>query len=184
MALGRKRDAALALIGAWVMGSIFMAVVATQNFYLIDRLLAVGLVQGFNDVVASLGSDVAREFMRYVSSELNRLFFHCLGNCPDWYGCVTAVVGVAFRVEASPCGRVRHVHPRRGYYPRFDASDCFSGAGPRLCSARSASTRAEHLRFDSCRLFPRGHCQNGPKPPLSHSGYIETLEICLRFSAG
>ena len=79
MALGRKRDAALALIGAWVMGSIFMAVVATQNFYLIDRLLAVGLVQGFNDVVASLGSDVAREFMRYVSSELNRLFFIAWG---------------------------------------------------------------------------------------------------------
>ena len=52
-----------------------MAVVATQNFYLIDRLLAVGLVEGFNNVTESLGNDVAREFMRYVSSELNRLFF-------------------------------------------------------------------------------------------------------------
>ena len=70
-----KRDAALALIGAWVMGTIFMAVVATQNFYLLDRLLATNPVQGFDAVVRSLGHDVAREFMRYVSSELNRLFF-------------------------------------------------------------------------------------------------------------
>jgi len=57
------------------MGTIFMAVVATQNFYVIDRLLAAGLVDGFNKVIVSLGHDVAREFMRYVSSELNRLFF-------------------------------------------------------------------------------------------------------------
>ena len=65
----------MVLIGAWVMGTIFMAVVATQNFYVIDRLLGTGLVEGFNNVIVSLGHDVAREFMRYVSSELNRLFF-------------------------------------------------------------------------------------------------------------
>ncbi len=70
-----KRDAALALIGAWVMGTVFMAVVATQNFYLIDRLLIAGSVEGFNNVTATLGNGVAREFMRYLSSELNRLFF-------------------------------------------------------------------------------------------------------------
>ena len=75
MALINKKDSALVLIGAWVMGTIFMAVVATQNFYVIDRLLAAGLVEGFNKVIVSLGNDVAREFMRYVSSELNRLFF-------------------------------------------------------------------------------------------------------------
>ncbi len=86
MALVKRRDAALALIGAWVMGTIFMAVVATQNFYLIDRLLATGSVQGFNEVTAALGNDVAREFMRYVSSELNRLFF------VGW-GVVQAVLG-------------------------------------------------------------------------------------------
>ena len=70
-----KRDAALFVIGAWVMGTVFMGVVATQNFYLIDRLLADGPVPGFNSVVASLGGDSAREFLRYVSSEVNRLFF-------------------------------------------------------------------------------------------------------------
>ncbi len=79
MALDNKRDAALALVGAWVMGTVFMAVVATQNFYLIDRLLAAGSVEGFNNVIALLGQDVAREFMRYVSSELNRLFFVAWG---------------------------------------------------------------------------------------------------------
>ena len=57
------------------MGTIFMAVVATQNFYLIDRLLASEPAHGFNAIVASLGSDAAREFLRYVSSEVNRLFF-------------------------------------------------------------------------------------------------------------
>ena len=49
-----KRDAALFVIGAWVMGTVFMGVVATQNFYLIDRLLADGPVHAFNSVVASL----------------------------------------------------------------------------------------------------------------------------------
>lgn len=70
-----KRDAALFVIGAWVMGTVFMGVMATQNFYLIDRLLADGPVHAFNSVVASLGGGAAREFLRYVSSELNRLFF-------------------------------------------------------------------------------------------------------------
>jgi hypothetical protein len=70
-----KRDIALILIGAWLLGTLFMGVVAAENFYLLDRLLAARPNTGFNRVVELLGADAAREFMRYVSSELNRWFF-------------------------------------------------------------------------------------------------------------
>ena len=70
-----KRDVALFLVGAWVMGTISMALVATQNFYTIDRLLEALPHPVFGEIVSSLGSSSAREFLRYLSSELNRLFF-------------------------------------------------------------------------------------------------------------
>lgn len=57
------------------MGTVFMAVVATQNFYTIDRLLEAKVNPSFNDDVEKLGYDEARFFMRYLSSELNRLYF-------------------------------------------------------------------------------------------------------------
>ncbi len=52
-----------------------MGVVATQNFYTIDRLLESVPNETFGQVVDSVGVARSREFMRYQSSELNRLFF-------------------------------------------------------------------------------------------------------------
>jgi hypothetical protein len=70
-----KRRWALVVMGAWVMGSICMSIVATQNFYTVDRLLAERSSASFTAMVEKLGQPAARELLRYLSSELNRLYF-------------------------------------------------------------------------------------------------------------
>ena len=70
-----RRDAAIFLVGVWVMGSLFMVLLATQNFLEIDRLLEERPNEAFSDLVNSIGEAQARDFMRYLSSELNRLYF-------------------------------------------------------------------------------------------------------------
>jgi hypothetical protein len=66
---------ALVLVGAWIAGSICTSVVATQNFYTIDRLLAASANASFAQAVQRLGQPQARDLLRYLSSELNRLYF-------------------------------------------------------------------------------------------------------------
>ena len=66
---------ALVIVGAWIAGSICTAVVATQNFYTIDRLLAASPNAAFAKSVDALGQPQARSLLRYLSSELNRLYF-------------------------------------------------------------------------------------------------------------
>src|SRR5262249_8828385 len=70
-----KQRWALVLVGAWIAGSIWTSVVATQNFYTIDRLLAASPNASFSSVVQRLGQPEARDLLRYLSSELNRLYF-------------------------------------------------------------------------------------------------------------
>jgi hypothetical protein len=70
----KSRWAMLAM-GAWITGSVIVSVVATQNFYTIDRLLAESSSSPFNDAVGRLGEPQARDLLRYLSSELNRLYF-------------------------------------------------------------------------------------------------------------
>jgi hypothetical protein len=70
-----KRRWALVVMGAWVMGSICTSIVATQNFYTVDRLLAGQSSAAFTATVQKLGQPAARELLRYLSSELNRLYF-------------------------------------------------------------------------------------------------------------
>jgi hypothetical protein len=59
----------------WLSGSIFMAVVATQNFYTIDRLIDSSPNDVFRIVVETMENPPARDLLRYLSSELNRLYF-------------------------------------------------------------------------------------------------------------
>jgi|SRR5436190_4695839 len=66
---------ALVVMGMWIMGSICMSVVATENFYTIDRLLDASPNVEFHRAVQQLGHAPARDLLRYLSSELNRLFF-------------------------------------------------------------------------------------------------------------
>jgi hypothetical protein len=70
-----KRGWALVLMGAWIAGSICTSVVATENFYTIDRLLAARANPAFAAAVARLGDPEARDLLRFLSSELNRLYF-------------------------------------------------------------------------------------------------------------
>ena len=70
-----KRNIVLVLMGAWLAGSICTSVVATQNFYTIDRLLAERANPSFASAVDRLGAPQARDVLRYLSSELNRLYF-------------------------------------------------------------------------------------------------------------
>ena len=66
---------ALVVMGMWIMGSICMSVVATENFYTIDRLLDTSANVEFHGDVQKLGHTPARDLLRYLSSELNRLYF-------------------------------------------------------------------------------------------------------------
>ena len=61
------------LLGAWIAGSLFMIMVATQNFRSVDRLLA--SPAGAAAKVEQMGRDEARTFLRYHVSEQNRWYF-------------------------------------------------------------------------------------------------------------
>src|SRR5712691_3624186 len=61
------------LLGAWIAGSLFMIMVATQNFRSVDRLLAAPGRAGAQ--VETMGHDAARAFLRYQVSEQNRWYF-------------------------------------------------------------------------------------------------------------
>jgi hypothetical protein len=62
-------------MGAWLSGTVLVSVVAAQNFYTVDRLLAGSPNSAFSSVVADLGQPQTRDVLRYLASELNRLYF-------------------------------------------------------------------------------------------------------------
>lgn len=63
------------VMGMWIAGSLAMLVVATQNFRTVDRLLSASTNPTFSSHVKAIGQPAARELLRYLSSELNRLYF-------------------------------------------------------------------------------------------------------------
>src|SRR5262249_12839738 len=63
------------MLGAWIAGSLFMIMVATQNFRSVDRLLAEAEVSGGPPVKQKMSRDEARTFLRYHVSEQNRWYF-------------------------------------------------------------------------------------------------------------
>jgi hypothetical protein len=74
-----KRQLAIFTMALWLTGTVWMAVVATQNFYTINRLFERRPNAAFNAAVEKLGEPDARFLLRYLSSELNRLFFQLWG---------------------------------------------------------------------------------------------------------
>jgi len=62
------------LIGSWLLGGIFMFVVATQNFKGVDRLLDVPSAAATKRL-DMLGKEDTRLLLRYQVSELNRFYF-------------------------------------------------------------------------------------------------------------
>ena len=60
------------LLGAWILGSLFMIFVATQNFASVDRVLAGPQSQ---QTVRTLGVAPARALLRDMAGQENQLFF-------------------------------------------------------------------------------------------------------------
>ncbi|MCU0226505.1 MAG: hypothetical protein MUF01_02595 [Bryobacterales bacterium] len=68
------RRLAAFLVGAWLLGSVCMFFVATQNFRGVERLLDMP-TSAATQRIDVLGHDEARLLLRYQVSELNRFFF-------------------------------------------------------------------------------------------------------------
>ncbi len=69
-----------ALLGAWLMGSVAVAFVATQNFRTVDRVLRAA--SGQADLarrLEPLGATEARALLRHLASEMNRFYFRAWG---------------------------------------------------------------------------------------------------------
>src|SRR5579864_4498043 len=68
------RRFACLLLGTWLTGGLFMAMVATQNFRSVDRLLAKPAAPAAQSI-NKLGHESARTLLRYQVSEQNRWYF-------------------------------------------------------------------------------------------------------------
>jgi hypothetical protein len=68
------RGFALFLLGAWIAGSLFMTMVATQNFRSVDRLLD-GISPKAALILKPVPRDQVRQLLRYQVSEQNRWYF-------------------------------------------------------------------------------------------------------------
>jgi len=72
---------AMFCMAVWMTGTIIVAVVATQNFFMVDRLIADSPSEGFHTAIQTLdsaetpGHPTSREMLRYLSAELNRIYF-------------------------------------------------------------------------------------------------------------
>ena len=95
---------AMLAMGAWLAGSVLVSVVATQNFRTVDRLLDGSKNAAFNSAVGRLGQPAARDTLRYLSSELNRLYFR-LWNVAQ----VVLGVLVFWLISGGPASRARIV---------------------------------------------------------------------------
>ena len=98
-----KQRLALALMGAWVMGTIAVATVAAENFYTIDRLLAARSNAAFAELIDRLGAAGTRDLLRYLASELNRLYFQIWG-----YAQMAIGVAVVLLMRKTAPARARH----------------------------------------------------------------------------
>jgi hypothetical protein len=58
-----------------VIGTLILFTVAPSNFHTVDWILRESTEQAFRAHVASVGEPAARQMLRYLASELNRLFF-------------------------------------------------------------------------------------------------------------
>jgi hypothetical protein len=74
-----RTKSAILCMAVWLTGTLWMALVATQNFYTIYRLLDARPNPAFATAIDKLGEPEARFLLMYLSSELNRLFFQVWG---------------------------------------------------------------------------------------------------------
>jgi hypothetical protein len=85
----------------WLTGSVFITVIATQNFFTVDRLVENPPNGAFQSLVVGMESPSARELLRYLSSELNRLYF-------QYWNLVQLPVGIIALRLVSPIPGSKH----------------------------------------------------------------------------
>ena len=100
-----KRQWALIAMGAWLAGTVCMSVVATENFYTIDRLLAGSPNTAFRAAVQQLGQALARDLLRFLASELNRLYFQVWNVTQLAIGAVVLWSIAPFRLRGASANR-------------------------------------------------------------------------------
>ncbi|MBI2883944.1 MAG: hypothetical protein HYY11_08575 [Candidatus Methylomirabilis oxyfera] len=83
-------------MGGWIVGSLLMAFVATQNFRTVDRLLSSPTLE-FSRAIAPLAHDEARVVLRYLVSELNRLYFSAWGLTQLALGAAVVITAIGLR---------------------------------------------------------------------------------------
>lgn len=83
-------------LGGWIVGSLLMAFVATQNFRTVDRLLSSPTLE-FSRAIAPLAHDEARVVLRYLVSELNRLYFGAWGLTQLAFGAAVVAAAIGLR---------------------------------------------------------------------------------------
>jgi hypothetical protein len=81
------RRLAAFLLGAWLVGSLFMMFVATQNFRAVDRLLESPTTPLTKIEVQLGGKDELRQLLRHQVAEINRYFFECW----EYFGIALAI---------------------------------------------------------------------------------------------
>ncbi|HWP84748.1 MAG TPA: hypothetical protein VNN17_06130 [Terriglobia bacterium] len=94
------RTAMSALLGGWLVGTVLIAWIAAENFWIIDRLLATSLHPSFHRDVSLLPPGEARALLRYLASEQNRLYF-------VWWGWAEGLLGMALVLLAVRTGSGR-----------------------------------------------------------------------------
>jgi hypothetical protein len=65
------------LLGCWLLGSLFITFVATDNFHIVDAVLSSPPPEA-SKMIQTLGDQHARQLLRYLAGEENRGFFQ------DW----------------------------------------------------------------------------------------------------
>jgi hypothetical protein len=100
----RTRAIMALLLGGWIIGVILVGLMAAQNFWIIDRLLATSLSEPFQRNVAALPVGEARAMLRYVASEMNRLFFVLWGWTEAVLGLALLVMAVSIRNRRAATG--------------------------------------------------------------------------------
>jgi hypothetical protein len=133
-------------LGVWLAGTILVSVVAAQNFFTIDRLLAESPNATFMSLVERIGRSEARDLLRYLSSELNRLYFQMwnVTQC-HWHARLLVAGRKPIRGQSS-LGCSRDARTRRLHDRVADASDHLPGPRPRFRAARSGASLTTPVR--------------------------------------
>src|SRR5262245_30248577 len=79
------------VLGLWIGITAAMLFVAINNFRGVDRLLEAPHSEAAR-MTGKLGSDAARQLLRYQASELNRFFF-------DWFGLTQIALSVLLAIS-------------------------------------------------------------------------------------